>query len=85
MGSANSRRVFFAVLAVVTTATLVYFGTGLRPLWPLLWFAPLPVLLFAPSAPWLGTALVAFFGWSLGALNLQHYLERCCTYLLQLN
>ena len=73
MGSANSRRVFFAVLAVVTTATLVYFGTGLRPLWPLLWFAPLPVLLFAPSASWWGTALVAFFGWSLGALNLQHY------------
>jgi apolipoprotein N-acyltransferase len=51
----------------------VYFGTGLFPCWPLLWFAPLPVLLFAQRSSWWAAGLCAFFGWSLGALNNQHY------------
>ena len=39
------RRAIEAAAAIAATAVLVWFGTGLEPFWPLLWFAPLPVLL----------------------------------------
>ena len=41
----NSRRMSVALLAAATTAVLVWFGSGLFPIWLLLWLAPLPVLL----------------------------------------
>ena len=43
------RRTVPAIIAVACTAVLVWFGTGLYPKWPLLWLAPLPVLLLAVS------------------------------------
>jgi apolipoprotein N-acyltransferase len=67
------RRMVAAFLAVVSTAVLVWFGTGLNPSWPLLWFAPLPVLLFAARSPWWGAALTAALAWFLGGLNLWKY------------
>ncbi len=72
---ASENRSVFAggVLAVAATAVLVYFGTGLFPRWPLLWFAPLPVLLFAQRSSWLASGGCAFLGWGLGVLNMQHY------------
>jgi apolipoprotein N-acyltransferase len=69
------QRVAAGVLAVVAAAVLLWFGTGLHPLWPLLWLAPLPVLVFAASAPWWASALAAAAAWLLGALNLWHYLH----------
>lgn len=62
-----------AFLAVASTAVLVWFGTGLNPWWPLLWFAPLPVLLFASHSSWWGAAITAALSWLLGSLNLWHY------------
>ena len=62
-----------ACLAVVSTATLVWFGSGLNPWWPLLWFAPLPVLLFVSRSSWWGAALTAFLAWLVGSLNMWHY------------
>jgi apolipoprotein N-acyltransferase len=56
-------------LAVLSTAVLIWFGTGLYPFWPLLWFAPLAVLLFANRASWWGTLLTAALAWFLGSLN----------------
>src|SRR5262249_21898528 len=56
------------------TALLLFFGTGLRPLWPLLWFAPAPILAIAPRlkpALAFGLATVA---WFIGELNLLKYL-----------
>ena len=73
MASVNSRRIVSAVLTVAVTATLLYFGTGLFPKWPLMWFAPLPILLFAPRSSWWATGLTAFLAWFLGALNLHHF------------
>jgi len=67
------RRFGFALFDVASTAVLVWFGTGLFPLWPLLWFAPLPVLLFALRGAWWSTAATAFLAWLLGGLNLWHY------------
>jgi apolipoprotein N-acyltransferase len=61
--------------ATVATAVLVWFGTGLDPWWPLMWFAPLPVLCFALGAsPW-SAALAAGLGMFLGIFNLWGYLH----------
>lgn len=68
------RRISFALLAIATSSALVYFGNGLNPLWPLMWFAPLPVLWFAASSrrSW-AAGVTAFFAWLLGCLNMAHY------------
>src|SRR5579872_6092910 len=74
MASANDRqRNLSALFAVLSTAVLVWFGTGLEPKWPLLWFAPLPVLLFAMRNSWWSTGIVAFVSWLAGSLNMWHY------------
>jgi len=67
------RRTGTALLAVGSTGVLVWFGTGLYPRWPLLWFAPLPVLLFASRNSWWSTALTAALSWLVGSLNMWHY------------
>jgi len=67
------RRTGTALLVVASTAVLVWFGTGLYPRWPLLWFAPLPVLLFASRNSWWGTAVTAALSWLIGSLNLCYY------------
>lgn len=66
-------RIGFALLAVVAAALSIWFGSGLFPMWPLLWFAPLPVLLFAARSSWWAAALTAFLAWAIGSLNLWHY------------
>jgi apolipoprotein N-acyltransferase len=71
----NSRRAVAALLAILSAALLIWYGNGLDPWWPLLWFAPLPVLLFATRASWWGAALVAAASWLIGGLNLWHYLR----------
>ena len=71
----NPRRIAAAFLAVALTAILVWYGNGLNPWWPLLWFAPLPALLFAPRSSWWSAAAVAGLGWLLGSLSLEHYLH----------
>ena len=67
------RRTGTALLAVASTAVLVWFGTGLYPQWPLLWFAPLPVLVFASRNSGWSTALTAALSWLIGSLNMWHY------------
>jgi apolipoprotein N-acyltransferase len=74
MASATDyRRNGAAFLAVVSTAVLVWFGNGLNPWWPLLWFASLPVLLFACRSSRWGAALTAPLAWLVGSLNMWHY------------
>jgi apolipoprotein N-acyltransferase len=67
------RRTGTALLAVASTAVLVWFGNGLYPRWPLLWFAPLPVLVFASRNSWWATVLTAALAWLIGSLNMWHY------------
>ncbi len=64
-----------ALLVVTCTSVLVWFGNGLNPWWPLLWGAPLPVLLFAARSSWGGTALVAAASWFIGSLDMWHYFQ----------
>lgn len=68
-------RVVLGLVACLSTAVLVWFGTGLEPFWPLMWIAPLPVLLFALEASGWATALVAGGAMILGLLNLWTYLH----------
>jgi apolipoprotein N-acyltransferase len=68
----NSRRTGLALFAVACTAVLVWFGFGLNPLWPLMWFAPLPVLLLV-RRPVRQLALIAFAGWFFGCFTFVHY------------
>jgi len=68
------RQAVNAVLAIVATAVMFYFGNGLDPWWPLMWFAPLPVLLFALRSKWWATAVTAAAAMMLGSLNMWNYL-----------
>lgn len=61
------------VAAAAATAVLVYFGNGLDPLWPLMWVAPLPVLVFALSSSARRAGAVAFAAMLAGGLNFWHY------------
>jgi apolipoprotein N-acyltransferase len=77
MAFANSyRKLAEAALAVAATGTMFYLGNGLEPLWPLMWFAPLPVLLFALGSPWWGAGLTAVTAIILGSLNMWSYLTQ---------
>src|SRR3982751_5917087 len=69
----DPRRAAFGCAAVLLTALLVWFGTGMTPWWPLLWFAPLPVLLFAAGARAWTAALAAGSAWFLGSLDVWHH------------
>src|ERR1700748_3962392 len=62
-----------ALLAAAATAVLLWFGNGLDPWWPLMWFAPLPVLWFALRRSWWVAALTAGAAWLAGSLNLWGY------------
>jgi apolipoprotein N-acyltransferase len=73
--AAKYRHLGIALLVIASAAVLVWFGNGLNPLWPLLWFAPLPVLLFALHSGWRSAAVVAFLAWLIGSLTLWHYLR----------
>jgi apolipoprotein N-acyltransferase len=66
----DMKRLGLGLLATALMAVLIFFGTGLDPFWPLMWFAPLPVLLFANRASWWAAALAGGCGVMLGFLNL---------------
>ena len=74
--SLSYRRLVEAVLAVVATAAMFYFGNGLEPWWPLMWFAPLPVLLYALRSKWWAAAVTAVTAMMLGSLNMWSYLTK---------
>lgn len=57
------------LVAIVASATLYYFGTGLEPVAALAWLAPLPVLLVAPRLPGWTAAGTAFAASLLGTAN----------------
>ena len=77
MASANRvRQTGTALLAVALTATMMWFGNGLNPLWPLMWIAMLPVLWYAlHSSRWLAGA-VAAASMLLGGLSMWNYFHR---------
>lgn len=74
MAFADSRRsALMGAGAAVATALMLWFGNGLNPTWPLMWFAPLPVLLYALRARWWAAAVASFAAWLVAGLNLWGY------------
>ena len=65
-----------ALLACLTSGALFFFGTGLHPLWPLTWVAPVPVLALAPDVSARGAFFAAACAMLLGGLNEILYLAR---------
>jgi apolipoprotein N-acyltransferase len=64
-----------AMVAAAAMAVLLWFGNGLDPWWPLMWFAPLPVLWFALRSSWWVAGLTAAAAWLAGSLNLWGYFQ----------
>jgi apolipoprotein N-acyltransferase len=69
----NIRLSVVAFATIISTSILIWFGSGLNPWWPLLWIAPLPVLLFTVRSSWRSTAIVTTISWLTGSLNMGHY------------
>ena len=60
-----------AALSVSLTAALLIVGDGMTPVWPLMWLAFIPVLVFtAESKSWKAPACVVFLSMTLGSLSL---------------
>lgn len=77
MASANRfQRMGTGVLAVASTAAMVWFGNGLNPLWPLMWLAMTPVLWYALHNSRLNAAIVAASSMLLGGLSMWHYFHK---------
>ncbi len=55
--------------ALAASAAMLWFGTGLHPLWALTWLAPLPVLWVAARLPLLPALGLAAAAWLIGACN----------------
>jgi apolipoprotein N-acyltransferase len=67
---------FFLVIGVgITSAALFYFGTGLHPIWWMLWLAPVPVLAIAPRLRPGAAFLLGSIAWFLGEMNQWNYLR----------
>jgi len=62
------------VLCLSLSAGLFFLGTGLSPLWPLMWLAPIPVLWLAPRISAAAGFLAAAAAFALGGLNQWYYL-----------
>ena len=70
----KSFKLLLVIVAGTTTAALLYFGTGLHPIWPLLWFAPIPVIAIAPHLRASRAFALATVAWFFGATNLWKHL-----------
>jgi apolipoprotein N-acyltransferase len=72
-------RILVGAAAAIAMAAFSYFGTGLHPVWWLLWLAPIPILAVAPRLGAGAAFLLAFVAWLLGEMNLwkfyRHFLE----------
>jgi apolipoprotein N-acyltransferase len=72
----RSRHVILVIAAGSASAALSYLGTGLHPIWPLLWLAPVPVLAIAPRLRASTAFLLASVAWLVGGLNQWNYFTR---------
>jgi apolipoprotein N-acyltransferase len=74
-GSLTGYNTLLVIVAGLASAGLLYFGTGLHPIWGLLWVAPVPVLAIAPRLPSTAAFLLGSIAWFLGEMNQWNYLR----------
>jgi apolipoprotein N-acyltransferase len=65
----------FCLAAVAVSSAMLWFGTGLHPVWWLMWIATLPVLLLAPRVTWGIAWGMASLPWAIGQLNEWRYMR----------
>ncbi len=70
------RNVLLVIAAGLASAALSYLGTGLHPMWPLVWLAPIPLLAIAPRLRSSTAFLLAFVAWMIGEMNQWNYFTR---------
>ena len=70
------RNVLLVIAAGLASAALSYLGTGLHPIWPLLWLAPIPLLTIAPRLRSSTAFFLAFVAWLIGEMNQWIYFTR---------
>ncbi len=76
MAFVHKRPVLVATLAVLATASLLLIGNGMNPVWPVMWIAFIPVLLFAvETTSWRAAAGTAALSMLLGSLGMLRYLH----------
>lgn len=76
MAFVDKRPALFATLAVLSTAALFLVGNGMNPIWPVMWIAPIPVLLLAAeTTSWWVAAGAAALSMLLGSLTMLYYLH----------
>ena len=74
--SVTASRYVLAALAALVSGSLYFFSTGLEGFRPLVWIAPLPVLLISLRLNRSAIFVTAFTAYVLGGLNLVPYLAR---------
>jgi len=70
------RNLLKGTAATLVSGILLYFGTGLNPIWYLTWLGPIAVLLFARRAPAWAAFVAAFLAWVLGGMSEFDYVYR---------
>ena len=63
-----------AALCLAASAALFFFGTGLTPVWMLLWLAPIPILWLSPRISAWQAFFVAAAAYMLGGFNIWFYM-----------
>jgi apolipoprotein N-acyltransferase len=63
-----------AALCLAASAALFFFGTGLTPVWMLLWLAPIPILWLSPRISAGQAFFVAAGAYMLGGFNIWFYM-----------
>jgi len=76
MAFVEKHPILAATLAIFTTTALLLAGNGMNPVWPVMWIAFIPVLLFASeTTSWLLAAAAAALSIFLGSLTMLYYLH----------
>jgi apolipoprotein N-acyltransferase len=71
----RSRKLFFLMAAGLASAAFACFGTGLHPIWWMLWLAPVPVLAIAPRLCKSTAFLLGSVVWLIGEMNQWNYVR----------
>src|SRR6476620_12608841 len=71
--SLTSSNTLLVAAVGLASAELLYFGTGLHPIWWLLWLAPVPVLAVAPRLHGSAAFLLSSVAWLIGEMNQWNY------------
>ncbi len=76
MAFVHKRPMLFAALATLSTAALWLVGNGMNPLWPVMWVAPIPLLMLAAeTASWRVAGAAVALSMLLGSLTMLYYLH----------